>query len=527
MIQGYKIQVDKLKSENKNLNSRLEKTLRDDHKKMDEERSAHMLTKSKLRQMEEYGERMDIQNENLKKKVNFFKNQNISKSQAFTTMKSPDQTSCKLIETSMVKEHLLYMQKQIFQIKELHAREKSRLLQEMGYFRNSVASMTDVLAIRIREESKKSKYYEKDISRLKKDIHYLQRINEEFSIRADKSHIKSQISKMSPVDFDSNYTSTQTYDISTMPDPMEYKSPSNFGQTGHNMSPINKVDSTPIRDDVYETNFSSNSFVNMSKLNQASVDSQNNFNNHQPHQENGRRMTRDKSRGALAVQKSRTDLNGIEGIRQRSMKRNRSRNLYSLNKGIHSQRPHHQQNKESLHDKENMIDQSNISSSNNGDKRASSKRYLTFQESSVLTNNISSLANNQNERPEQFNSKKNSYPVRHNRQFVRKESQPSQYEAKTSRRSERTEDLMNFKLDKENQSITERNNPIYRPPLLDFSKVDQYKAMDTNFSENSKNGYHAHQINFHTCSSNQNLGNLEDIHSLEGTLRGNILNSKD
>jgi hypothetical protein len=61
--------------------------LREDQKKLEDERNKHLATKEKLRMMEEYGERLDIQNENLKKKVNFFKNQNMSKSQVFTTIR--------------------------------------------------------------------------------------------------------------------------------------------------------------------------------------------------------------------------------------------------------------------------------------------------------------------------------------------------------------------------------------------------------------------------------------------------------
>jgi hypothetical protein len=37
--------------------------------------------------------------------------------------------------------------------------------------------MTDVLVIRLREEAKKCKYGEKEISRLKKDIFYLAKVN--------------------------------------------------------------------------------------------------------------------------------------------------------------------------------------------------------------------------------------------------------------------------------------------------------------------------------------------------------------
>jgi predicted nucleic acid-binding Zn-ribbon protein len=75
IIQGFKIQVSHLKSENRNLNTRLEKTLRDDLKKLESERSGHMATKEKLRVAEERLETVDIQNENLLKKVSFFKNQ--------------------------------------------------------------------------------------------------------------------------------------------------------------------------------------------------------------------------------------------------------------------------------------------------------------------------------------------------------------------------------------------------------------------------------------------------------------------
>ena len=52
----------------------------------------------------------------------------------------------------------------------------------------------------------------------------------------------------------SEYSSNQTYDISAVQDPneLEYRSPSNFGYTAQKMSPITKIQSTPIRYDLQE-----------------------------------------------------------------------------------------------------------------------------------------------------------------------------------------------------------------------------------------------------------------------------------
>ena len=69
---GLKDKSEKLKLENDNLNHRLQTTFSDFQKKMEEERVSHLATKQKLKTMEEYAERVDIENENLKKKSKLF-----------------------------------------------------------------------------------------------------------------------------------------------------------------------------------------------------------------------------------------------------------------------------------------------------------------------------------------------------------------------------------------------------------------------------------------------------------------------
>lgn len=370
IIQGFKTQVTHLKSENKNLNKRLENILRNDQKKLEEERNSHMATKEKLRMIEEYGERMDIQNENLRKKVNFFKNQNLTKSQTFTTIRNPEDNTCRLIETSMVKEKLMEMSRQVINIKEAHRKEKERLIQEMGYFRNQVASLTEVLAIRIRVEAKKNKYYEKDISRLKKDVQYLVKINEEFtSTKGSKTQLRSHISNLSPVDTQSNFSSIQINDISHNTYMNDYKSPSNFGATGQKLSPINKINSyEPFENYKKEqTQVPKNSFIDKQKYHN------------------------------LNLNDLRNPVKDFGFKQEKTMRRSRSRNLYSLNRKIHYQNMRMLEHVgETLLNKENMINGSNASESNlsllRNDKcfkRKLSNDYLTFQSNEVLKNNVS------------------------------------------------------------------------------------------------------------------------------------------
>jgi hypothetical protein len=67
---------------------------------------------------------------------------------------------------------------------------------------------------------------------------------------------------------------------------------------------------------------------------------------------------------------------------------------------------------------------------------------------------------------------------------------------------------------------TERSkNTNSKPPKLDFSKIEKERETVNSANSGGKTGFEMHQINFHTISSNQNnLSNLDEIKSLDGTL---------
>ena len=59
----------------------------------------------------------------------------------------------------------------------------------MKYYKNTVNNIFEMLTLRLKEESKKSNYYQRDIIRLKKDVSYLEKINGDY---ATKSNAKQQ-----------------------------------------------------------------------------------------------------------------------------------------------------------------------------------------------------------------------------------------------------------------------------------------------------------------------------------------------
>ena len=143
----------------------------------------------------------------MSKKVNFFKNKTYPKSP------KPDknrgyQQKTSLVESNFIKEKIGTILSKMEFVKDFHIREKSQLLEEFKYYQNWVLGMIDVMAIRIREEGKKNKFFEKEVKRLKQDINVLKQINQEFSLKLNSQNSISQLSYdvNSSKNYDSRFT---------------------------------------------------------------------------------------------------------------------------------------------------------------------------------------------------------------------------------------------------------------------------------------------------------------------------------
>lgn len=205
LIVGFKNQVDHLKRENKNLGMRLEKNISSHQRKMEDERNANMMLKETLRQLKEAEENLTIKLDNLEKQVLFYKNKNL----ASTSKKNPkNQTENKhrvsLVDSSRLKNSMRSLLKQYQSFRNQIFREFRQLMQDFNYYQTSIAGLTDTLVIRLTAEGKKNFCLEKDIVRLSRNLEYLQKINDDFSVRLG-SHSQS-ISRLSY-----NYESNSTF----------------------------------------------------------------------------------------------------------------------------------------------------------------------------------------------------------------------------------------------------------------------------------------------------------------------------
>ena len=89
-----------------------------------------------------------------------------------------------LVESAFIKQRMQTILSELMKFKEKHRRERAQLLEEIGYYRSSVRGLMDVLIIRIREEGKRNKYFEREISRMRRDNQFLQKVNEDFALKS-------------------------------------------------------------------------------------------------------------------------------------------------------------------------------------------------------------------------------------------------------------------------------------------------------------------------------------------------------
>ena len=224
--ESLKGQILKLKSENSHLIEKLEYNLKESQKKLDEERAQHLKSKSKYKtiqnpkklifyrsqRLEESNEKMRIVNENLTKKVEFFKAQTINKTSMNQDKHEKEKERKKLVET------LKKRNTENLNLRTLIKKLRSKFLssrvvfdtqingvkQELQFYKNSILSIFDMLAVKLTDEHKKSKYLTRDLRRLKKDLKYLKSIKNDLT--KEESHppelvsmIKGSNNQPSPV----------------------------------------------------------------------------------------------------------------------------------------------------------------------------------------------------------------------------------------------------------------------------------------------------------------------------------------
>jgi len=148
--------------------------------------------------------------------MKFFKNKNYPQTQTSNSINQsklkPDhiqgQSYTSLVESSFIKQKISKIIDKMEILKNSHKREKSQLLEEFKCYQIWVMGMVDIMAIRIKEEGKKNKFFEKEVNRLKMDISVLKQINQEFSIKLNSQKSLSHLSydMNSTKNFDSRFT---------------------------------------------------------------------------------------------------------------------------------------------------------------------------------------------------------------------------------------------------------------------------------------------------------------------------------
>lgn len=67
---------------------------------------------------------------------------------------------------------------------------------QLNFFYSTLRSVFDIMAIRIKEEAKKNTYLSNDIARLVKDLEYLKKVNDDFSVKLKESRSLSRMTSL-------------------------------------------------------------------------------------------------------------------------------------------------------------------------------------------------------------------------------------------------------------------------------------------------------------------------------------------
>ena len=138
--------------------------------------------------MEECDEKLRIVNENLTKKVEFFKEQTMNKTNQTQESIKKDKEIKKLTEEILKKTKQNFTLKQLISKisdklrtrKETKEVEIAQIKNQLKFFKKSIKGIFEMMVIRLKDEVKQSSYYKREFKRLNKDVNYLERINKEF-----------------------------------------------------------------------------------------------------------------------------------------------------------------------------------------------------------------------------------------------------------------------------------------------------------------------------------------------------------
>jgi hypothetical protein len=198
MICGLNKSLGHLKKEHEALFTRLDKNMKDYQHKMETERSAHMETKEKLRISEEFQERMQIEIDNLNKKVNFFKANTYGRKGADSSANVSDdqEPACSLIETTNLKNGLKCLIQRLNTLKAEFFKEKQVMEEQIANYRNHIFSLCRDLGERTIIEARKNKHLHQNWILLKKENQHLMKIHEELSIKFESHKSMSKMTTL-------------------------------------------------------------------------------------------------------------------------------------------------------------------------------------------------------------------------------------------------------------------------------------------------------------------------------------------
>ena len=150
---------------------RIQANMREYQKKIEDERKVNLLSKQKLSFLEQEEQKLKIENENLAKKIDFFKIQAAKgkfDAHDTKTRKDPDVQAHQFAkevdvsDRSSSKENLKLrikkIKEKIDQIKLAYREQLILVKQENLLFKQSIQSLFEILTLRLGEESKKSSF---------------------------------------------------------------------------------------------------------------------------------------------------------------------------------------------------------------------------------------------------------------------------------------------------------------------------------------------------------------------------------
>lgn len=182
---SLKNQIEKLRVEKNNLSTRMQFSLEDTQKKLEIEREMHIKSKNRVELLEESEEKLKVLNENLKKKVDFFKSQTLNNqhSQALNLNKNKQGDVKKLMselleksrENSKLRSSISWVRNKMKELILEFRKEKNDLRRKMESLRGDFAGIFNLAFSKFKNELKKSESNGKDVSQMKRDLDYFER----------------------------------------------------------------------------------------------------------------------------------------------------------------------------------------------------------------------------------------------------------------------------------------------------------------------------------------------------------------